>query len=198
MHWSIEQSIAPTIEPVSIADMKDHARVETAADDTLIAYYVRAARQIIEEWSGRQLITATWKLYLDAFPAQEILVPRPPLQSVSSISYVDTNGDDQPWDSNSYRVDTKSEPGRITEAYGESWPSPRNVANAVTVTCAAGYGDNRHDVPGPIRQALMLFVGHLYEHRESVTTEGVPREMPFTVRALIGPYRVTDSDYPGR
>ena len=43
------------------------------------------------------------------------------------------------------------------------------------------------NVPGPIRQAVMLLVGHWYNQREAVS--GVQMaEVPYTLQALIKPY----------
>src|SRR4030067_860491 len=83
------------------------------------------------------LITQTWELYLDAFPAWEIRVPKPTLQSITSIVYTDTDGILQTLAGSMYLVDNKSEPGRITPAFGEVWPVTRAQINAVIVRFVA-------------------------------------------------------------
>ena len=128
-----------------------------------------------------------------------ILLPRPPIQSVTSIEYIDSSGATVTLDSEEYRVDTNSEPARITEAWGKSWPAVRDVINSVIITSDAGYGDNASDVPDDLRHAIKLMLGHLYENREQVTVEGVPRDIPRGLQALISPYSVSvyGDIYPG-
>ncbi len=70
------QLVAPTAEPVSLAEAAEHCRVETGLEDGVITRCVRAARHYVESVTGRQLVTATWRLTLDSFYAQA-LEPRP-------------------------------------------------------------------------------------------------------------------------
>ena len=73
-----EQSTAPAAEPVTLGMLKDHARISTEADEAHIeGLLLPAARQTVENETGRQLITATWKIYLDDF-LDEIVLPHPP------------------------------------------------------------------------------------------------------------------------
>lgn len=178
----------PSTEPVTLAEAKSHLRVTGADDDTLITALIVGARQATENFTHRALITQTWDLTLDAFP-DEITVPLPLLQSVTSISYIDGNGASQTLASTEYTVDAKSEPGRIVPAYGKSWPVIRNIINAVTVRFVAGHADAAA-VPQAIKQALLLQIGHLYEHRESVNIGSSVTELPMASEYLLWPYRV--------
>lgn len=176
---------APAAEPVSTAEAKTHMRVETSDDDTYIGTLITAARRYCEAVQKRAFITQTWKLYLDRFPSV-IRVPKPPLQSVSSIAYLDTNGDSQTLSSSVYTVDTDSEPGLIYEGYNQQWPATRDVEKAITVTFLAGYGDASTDVPAEVIHAIKLMVGHWYEHREAVADGVTPAMVPLTVHSLLG------------
>lgn len=68
------------------------------------------------------------------------------------------------------------------------WPGSYHREDAVSVTYVAGYG-NADAVPAPIKAAILLIVGHLYENREA-STVGVSAELlPMAVDALLAPYR---------
>jgi hypothetical protein len=187
---------AATEEPLLLQEAKDHCRVDGTEQDGVIANLVSAAREYVETFTGRQLISATLRLRLDYFPGGcsrgvpaagyrpagdvewrfiggggGILVPRPPLVSVSSITYVDTAGATQTLSAGAYQVDTDSEPGRIQPAYNTTWPSTRSQLNAVTITYVAGYA-TRTAVPASIKQAMLLLIGHWYENREAVGQAG--------------------------
>ena len=164
---------APAGVPLSIAELKAQSRLEGVtgeSEEALLAGYLRAAVASLEGrdgWLNRALMTQTWDLKRDCFP-YEILLPLPPLQSVTSITYVDTDGDSQTLASSLYQVAGVGGSGRarIAPAYGQTWPSTRDQPEAVTVRFVVGYGDNPHDVPEQIRQALMLMVTESYCDRE--------------------------------
>lgn len=132
----------------------------------------------------RTLVDSVWDLRLDGWPCEGFIdVPRPPLVSITSITYVDTNGEEQTWATDQYDVDIPVGPrcrrGRIEPAYGVSWPTIRRQMNAVTVRFRAGYVDQSGDNPaGPVREtpplvvaALLMDAGTLYEHRESLLVD---------------------------
>lgn len=161
---------------------------------------IKSARQDAENYVDRALITQTWDLKAESFDellvGSYILVPKPPLVSVTSITYVDTVGTSQTWASGNYTVDAPAGPqamhGRIARAYGISFPATRSVINAVTVRFVAGYGA-ASAVPQPLKQAMLLLIGHMYENRESVVVAGrgeLVVEIPQSAKWLMDPYRV--------
>ncbi len=190
IRYALTEVTAPAKEPLTGDEAKLHLRVEHDEHDGLIALKIVAARREAETFMGRSLITQTWDMDLDRFPAWAIEVPRPRLLSVESIKHVDTDGVLRTLDASGYRVDAKREPGRITPAYGEIWPATRAVMNAVTVRFKAGYGDEAETVPADIRQALLLIVGRHYAHREDVR-DGMPAsELPLGAQHLLRPYMI--------
>ncbi len=185
---------APSGEPVEVAEVKAHARVEITDDDTYLGGLITAARQWVERATGRALVTQTWRLSLCEFPRWEIRLPKSPLASVSSITYVDAAGTTQTLSSAAYEVDTGVEPGLVQPVFDEVWPYSREQANSVRITFVAGYG-SPVAVPEPIKLAIRYLVSHWYENREPVLGSGaVPKEIPFTVEALLSPY--LDGRYP--
>jgi uncharacterized phiE125 gp8 family phage protein len=146
----------------------------TSVEDDLIESLITTAREDCESFQNRVYITQTWELWLDEFPSKDFIeIPLPPLQSISSIKYYDTDDTEATFSSDNYFVDVKSEPGRVVLNHGESWPSTTlRPANGVCVTFVAGYGD-ADDVPKAVKQAILLLIGHYYENREAVLTSGM-------------------------
>jgi uncharacterized phiE125 gp8 family phage protein len=191
----------PALEPVSLDEAKQHCRIDSTADDGLVAGYLFAARQYVELLTNRPLITQTFDFFIDrdgpvtdAFEwrgnRRLIELPRAPAIAVTSITYVDTNGATQTLAANQYAVDVTSNIGRIEPAFGVVWPCVRNQNKAITVRFTAGYGTNPGDVPMPINQAILLTVGHWYENRETVVIGQTPTELPIAAMSLIAAYRV--------
>jgi len=129
---------APVCEPLHLDEVKNHLRVDGTDDDTLISSLIRAARIYCEKFQNRSYVTQTRKLTLDGFP-NEFELGYCPVDSVSSITYIDSAGDTQTLSSSYYDTDATSEPARIVEAYSYSWPGIRGDINSVEVTYIAGY-----------------------------------------------------------
>jgi len=166
---SLSRQTAPAVEPVTLAEAKAHCRVDTSADDTLIAGYITTAREWVEDYIDRALVTQQLVMRLDAFPA-EIELPRPPMvasgtATAVTITYVtgDTGGT-ATLSSSTYRVDRNATPGVVRNLYGGSWPSHLLDQNSVTVSWWAGYGDAA-SVPQRVKSAILMCVHELYEKR---------------------------------
>lgn len=180
----------PAAEPVSLDEAKAHMRIDIDDDDALVAAMVTAARQWCESFRRQSFVTQTWALTVDAWPDEDGFALRhSPIQSVTSVVYVDDAGDSATVDAADYVVDALGEPGRVVLAASASWPSATlRVINGVTVTYVTGYGD-ADAVPVVIKQAILLLAAHLYENREQ-STDVLLREIPFGVKALLWPERV--------
>lgn len=182
----------PAKEVLTTAEAKGHLRVDVSDDDAYIDGLVSATRIYFEDVVNRALITQTWRLNLEAWPDDdEILIPRAPLQSVTSVVYKDQDGNATTWASSNYIVDSDSEPGRVVLAYGGMWPSVTLYpVNPIMITFVAGYGDDASDVPAQMKQCLKLLIGHWYENREPVVIGHQPNNIPFTIESLIWLNRV--------
>lgn len=60
---------APVVEPVSLAEAKDHLRVRISDDDALISALIIAARQAAETITRRAIAQQQWKIVGDRFPS---------------------------------------------------------------------------------------------------------------------------------
>lgn len=190
---------APTAFPLSLEETKLHLRVDGADDETLITALIAAATAHFDGVTGilgRSLMPQTWDLFLDAFPdGREIELPLPPLVSVTGLYYLDpvTGIEGAAWTATNYTVDTYSKPGRVVLKPTSEWPTPiYDGINAVRVRYVAGYASAAL-VPAPIKAAMLLTIGDLYENRETAVIGAVATEIPMsaTVKALTEPYRIS-------
>ncbi len=179
----------PAAEPVSLAEMKLHLRVDISTDDDLITGLIKTARLDVETMSLHKLITQTWDLYLDGFPGRSgFELPHPPLQSVTGVYYTPlATGLEVEFSSSNYYVDAISEPGWIVLDESASWPSNELIGvNGVRVRFVCGYGAAGSNVDARLIQAMKLLAGHYYENREMVVVGqgGNVMLIPQTVSAL--------------
>lgn len=128
-----------------------------SAHDQHLTDLIMGAVRDVERYTRRALITQTWKLTLPGFCRRRIELPRPPLQSVTSIAYVDEAGASQTV--SSFQVSSAASPGYIEPAYNDVWPATRpSTVDAVTITYVAGFGDDESDVPDEYQRLLAEMV----------------------------------------
>jgi uncharacterized phiE125 gp8 family phage protein len=188
----------PASDPLSLAEARAHLRITSTAEDGLLAGYILAAREFVENATHRKLITQTLDYTLDdgwpcviarGYYRSRIELPVQPVASVSSITYVDSGGSSQTLAADQYVVRTDGPVPFIEPAYGVSWPSVRCQSAAITVRFIAG--TDVAEVPNPLMQAMRLLVAHANENREAIASSGVFTEVPLGVEAFLSPYRYT-------
>jgi uncharacterized phiE125 gp8 family phage protein len=183
----------PTSEPVSLEMVKQHLRIDADDDDTYIDELIGGARELVETNSGLQLVKATYNYYFDHFPASSITpieVKHSPLISVTSITYIDTDGTSQTWSNSEYELDLYSFPSRILPSYSYSYPATRHQLNAVTVQATVGY-QTQSVVPRKAKQAVMLLVEHWYRNRSPVEVGVTSNEVQHTLNSLMWALKVS-------
>jgi uncharacterized phiE125 gp8 family phage protein len=190
---------APAAAPLTLAEAKAHLRVNHDDEDALINGLIDAVRGHVDGkdgFLGRALVTQTWELVLDKFPAAEIKIPLPPLQTVESIKYDDGAGLEQTLAANQYSVDNASEPGWVMPVTAR-WPTTLDAINAVRIRFVAGYAPDANsppdlaaNVPGAIKAAMLLLIGSLYEHREAIVIGQTAVQIPWGAEQLLRPFRV--------
>ena len=190
----LELVTAPTEEPVTVAEAREYLRIDDKDTEEILLYrLIKAATQQAEEFTNRAFVTQTWDLKLDGWWRGALLVPKAPLQSVTSITYLDENGDSQTWASSNYIVDSpngnSAVKGRIGYADDVTVPTLDDVINPVTVRFVAGYGD-AGDVPENVKFGILMFVADLYENRQSSVVGTIASSLPQTAKSLLWPYRV--------
>jgi uncharacterized phiE125 gp8 family phage protein len=134
----------------------------------LIQDKILAVRTMVELIYDLALITQTWTMYLDWFP-DCIEIFKRPVQSVTSIKYLDGAGVFQTVDPALYWVDLNARPPRIVRSQNASWPYVQPRPSAVAVEFIAGYGDKRENVPPHLISYLLIKTADYYENRESYT-----------------------------
>lgn len=179
-----------TTAPVTLAEAKLFARVDDSTEDALMTEIVSAATKHVEEFTGRQLVTATWKLYLDDFPDADVIqLPKSPLQSVTSVKYLDENNVEQTLSSSYYQVLTKDDPGAIELLPSYSWPSTYGIGGQVRIQYVAGYGAATY-VPEGLKLAVKMIAAHWFGLGRDVAISGtIVTEIPKAVDLLLWQYR---------
>ncbi len=179
----------PEKEPITYSQAKAQLRVDLDTEKELIESYIIAAREYCENYQNRVYYTSNFKLITDTveFPLE---IPRPPIQSITSIQFQDKDGDLNTWNSENYIADTTGEFGVIRLAENYEYPDITFAeSNILQVTFVAGF-DNIENVPQRVKNACKLLVSHWYENRTPVVVGTISTEVEITIQALLGSDRV--------
>lgn len=175
-----------TVEPAALAidleAFKRYARIpHTLDDDVIQSLFIEPAIDDVENLAGLSLITQTLTYDLSAWPADDVIhLPRPPLQTVSSITYLDAAGTQTTLAAAAYRVTNAGRLafGRVAPAYGETWPTLYPVDFPITIVAVTGFGAAYTAIPPRLRRLVYLRTLDLYEQRESITAGVQHHEIP--------------------
>lgn len=184
---------APASEPVSADELKSQLRITSTDQDTMLAHLIKAARQWAEDFLAYQIMSATWELYLDEFPASGecIYIQKSPVSSITFLKYYNTSGVLTTLTENTdFAKDEVSFPCRLFECYGKEWPATRGIKNAVVVKFAAGYS-SLTDQPNAeiIKQAILMKAASLYENPTDEVSGTQVSKFNLTAEKLLGPIR---------
>lgn len=177
---------------IDLARAKAHLRVEHNRDDGYIQGLVAGVVGWLDGpdgWLGRALGPQTLELKTGDW--RDLLrLPYAPIIEIVALTYVSPAGVSTPVDEDLYTADQLG----LTLAHGKSWPAIRSPGDVITCRYRAGYLDtfaepHVEDAPEAIKAAILLMVGHLYEHRSAVTL-AKPEVLPLGVDALLNPYRI--------
>lgn len=178
---ALETITGPSSQPITRLEAASFARIskrisdeQGAVIDGLIAEAVAHAETITD----RQIMTATFDAKYGAFPTDNartevgagrghlaLLLPRSPVQSVSSVSYVDADGATQTLVADTdYVVLTSDIRTTLEPAYGKNWPTARTQSHAVTVRFVAGYA-SADVVPQAFKDYVKTVVAYRFDNR---------------------------------
>lgn len=203
VRWESLCTVPPIDEPVSVAVARNYSKIDVPDDDELIeTILLPGARQKVEEETGRAFMTQTWVMYLDRWPSQyrleywpepsprlgDIMLPRWPVQSITSIVYTDSTGTPNTVPTTVYGFDGASKPARIYLNYGQSWPASAQLqfGPSIAITLVAGsLTKSAIDPRGPL--AILRLFDHYYNNRSEVIVDQRIRavEIPQGAQELI-------------
>jgi hypothetical protein len=190
--FSVSVVSGPAAEVVSVEDAKLYTKIDASADDALVSLFAASAREYCETWTRRAFTTQTLEASYRGWPwcGAPLILPRPPLQQVSKVEYIDTDGVRRELSSSAYVVTAPAGPrashGTLDIARGVSLPALGAVERPVIVTLIAGYGDAAEDVPEGLRSAVLVHLCDLHMNRGTGDADAWP-----AVERLLRPYRVS-------
>lgn len=174
----------PTVEPLTLAEAKEHLRVNTNAEDDYITALISAARAKVEDYCQRAFVSADFAILYDGdLPTQDAVLSAPlaGITAISEVTYTDAAGAVQTWGASSFIFDAERQTIKPTGA----WPDGSDLRVEVT----AGDDSSPLYVPPAIKMGIKMFLAGLYELRQDYLVGETLTENPAAM-GLIQPYRL--------
>ena len=191
--------VPATVEPITLAEARSHLRIDAFGsppshpDDDYIEQLISIAREWTEDYLRRALATKTIDIVYDNF--DDLAIPVQPVQSITYIKYQDVDDVQQTVSSSIYKLNQFY--GEVILKYNQSWPSVYPEDGVVTMRAVVGYTTGQSPdivpMPFPIKAAMLLIIGNLYENRQQdllSNTRMTFNSLPMGVYNLIQPYRL--------
>lgn len=169
-------AIAPIVEPVTLQEAKDYAKIDASIEDTLITSLIKMARIHCESFTGKSLIPKTVTVTSFTFPYQ-FQLPYGPLTNEANISKCVTIDQNNVETNLDYEVNTGLFPKIFILGGAQSYK--------FKLVYTAGFTT----VPEDIKLAIKMMVNTLYERREDVVVGSIVADFPLGVKALLMPYK---------
>jgi uncharacterized phiE125 gp8 family phage protein len=166
MWYPAKITVSPSAEPISATEAKAHLMVDFADDDSELDLLIKSARDHAERYCGTRFATQTVEVACDSFADFERL-SEAPVQSISSIKYIDTEGVEQTLDAAVYELRADGMDPSIALKAGQRWPSVQ-AGSRIKLVAIVGYDV----VPPAVKHAILLFIGGGYADRENTKQDG--------------------------
>lgn len=187
MMRTTDNPVLPNSEPVTLAEMKLHLRVDLAEEDDLISGYIAAARAWCEDQAERWFAQRTMIGVLDSFPPgrDPIVFPRVGVSSVDTIDYLGADEQtEQLTAPDNFRLSNAgiAKP-RIVPVV--DWPglSSSGMPDLVTIEFTAGVPVESMDPR--LKVAVKLIAAHFYANREAEVTGTISTEIQLGARRIM-------------
>lgn len=185
---SIVEITKPEVEPVSLTAAKGQIGLlaEQEEDHDLILRAISAGRELVEKRLGRSLAARRFRatFVADDGSARARLPAPPLLLTVSHPLEVTVGG--VVVSPASYTVDADSRPAELLFASMPALPSD----GSLQVTFWGGPPPGE-PIEAGLESAILLYVAHVYRHREAVVTGTIATDLPVGIETLLAAHSVT-------
>lgn len=164
----------PAEEPLTLSEVKQALAIDSSEEDASLANLIKAARIMAEEYLKRSLITQSWQLQFDLYAPSIVVLPRGPVQSVTSVKIIARDWSEQVLDSSAYYLNAGKE-----HLIFDAVP----MGQIVQIQYVAGYGSVA-DVPQTVKQGMLNHIINMYNNPDK------EKSLPGSSTELYDQFRV--------
>lgn len=165
--WYPSAVTVPATELVTIAEARQQARSDSDTDlDTELTRLITVARNHTEKYCGIRIGAQTIVAKCDSFDDLARL-PDAPVTSITSITYVDTDGVTQTLATSVYELRADDLDAAVVLKFNQSWPAIQ-PGSRITLTSVVGYAT----APPAVHHAMLLHIADHFADHEMVVVNG--------------------------
>ena len=175
---------------LSLSDVKTHLRVDFNEDDVYLTNLIKTVTLRFEKITNKDLITKTYKTFLDLFPISSIpiTIPRSKVQSIISIQYY-LNNVLTTFDSSNYYFDESNNLSNIYLYENKYFPESIDYRkNCITINYTSGFGSTASSIPFDIKQMLMEYIAYLYKNRGDSSCDNMNIPLGYFITQITNPF----------
>jgi len=154
-HPSLEKIENPTVEPLTLADLKIYLRIDGSSEDSILTSMLSASREMAEQYMRNSIIKQKHRLTYYGLIPTLVLLPKGPVSEIVSVKLFDSEGSSATLSSQQYYLSSKMQLNL----------NKSHSAHRIEVDYYAGFSEDTTDVPEIIKQGLLSQIAHMYEHR---------------------------------
>ncbi|CAD7027304.1 phage gp6-like head-tail connector protein [Pseudorhizobium endolithicum] len=182
------QTTPPAAEPLTLAEVKAHLRLDDGEEDALLLSLLATAREHLERETGLCLMAQSWRLHLDDWPADGIIrIAKSPVQAIPAVTVFDAEGEPLQVPLEDHLLDGEGRPARL---WLRNPPAPGQSMNGIEIGFSAGFGEAGTDVPDTLKRAMLIHVGHMFAFRGVISPDQQPAGIPDGYDRLVAPFRM--------
>ena len=133
------------------------------ATDVYMSLLVKTVQKVAEKYTGRDFLTKTWLCLANGW-TDYIQLRRSPLQSITSITYINKDEVTQTLDSSKFDILERTEYSSIVFNSNMDYPTLSDKPQPITIEFLDGYGTEA-DIPQDLKLAMLQHLAMLWENR---------------------------------
>lgn len=186
----LTRTVPPVGQAITLQQSRDKCRISTSDEDGELELLIEAVTDYLDGPAGilgRAIVTQTWLLELDSWPAM-LTIPLEPVQSVT-VEWLDAASLVTELDAANYVLDVVPAARTVLRwVDGAQLPVTGTQPHPVRVTIVAGFGDAAA-VPAVLKKTMLRMVEHW--HLGGLGTgQGGAMAWPLEVSAMLARWRV--------
>ena len=178
MNYAPKQIAPPTVAALSLDEAKAHLRLDHDDENTLVESLIKVAQAHLDGPDGVLSVVLTdsrWEESFEERGCEKVSLQQQPVRSIHSVSV-----DGAALSPENFSLHQKRS-GRAVVEFATA------QSGQIVIQYNAG-AEDAASVPEPIKQAMRLHIGSLYELRETEAIGTITSKLPH-YDILIGPYR---------
>jgi len=187
----LKEAAPPAPNPIPLSEFAAHLRLghgftDDGSEDALLDLYLRHAMAVVEARTGQALVARPYILQVAGWNRRGYLVlPLGPVTAIDSIRFVRAGGIVE-LSPGEWALEPGRTRQRLTGARGGALRAVPHGALA-ELEFTAGHAPVWAEVPGDLRQAVLMLAAHYYENRHGEL--GEEAALPPAVAAILAPHR---------